>query len=227
MSSAKGKLLRLLSRVVLRQAQVVSVEDVAEGFRRITLRGALPRPEPGTKVQMLLPSDDVRTYSPIPSDEEGSVTLLCWKHAGGPGARWVSSVAPRERVRFLGPQRSLDLPATPMIVVGDETSIGVAASFASARPAGVQAVLHCASPDAARLAAASVGLERTHIVGGDSGAREVIEAVVAARDEAPTAKVFLTGGSDLLVEVRAALRKRGIDDITSKAYWVPGKTGLD
>lgn len=225
MSSVKGKLLRLGS-ALLPRASVIACADAGAEFRRITLRSTAPRPAPGTKLQLLLPSDDVRTYSPIASPAEGEMVLLGWKHAGGPGARWVAEVTVGSELYFAGPQRSLDLPEGPVVIVGDETSAAVAASYASERPGQVQAVFQGGSPDAVHSAAESVGLRPAQVAArGDTAG--LVAAIVAAHERAPQASVGLTGGSDLVVAVREALRTRGIRSIKTKAYWIPGKTGLD
>lgn len=54
-----------------------------------------------------------------------------------------------------------------------------------------------------------------------------VEAIVAAHARSPQATVGLTGGSELVGAVREALRTRGIPNIKTTAYWIPGKTGLD
>ncbi|MBM4362702.1 MAG: hypothetical protein FJ104_08475, partial [Deltaproteobacteria bacterium] len=53
-------------------------------------------------------------------------------------------------------------------------------------------------------------------------------ARVTARLEAtPGASVVLTGGAPLVVAVRDALRRAGVAGLTTKPYWIPGKSGLD
>lgn len=223
MSSVKGKLLRLGS-ALLRRASVVACKEVA-GFRHVTLRSDAPRPAPGTKLQLLLPTDDVRTYTPIAGDD-GAMVLLGWMHAGGPGARWISQVAVGSELPFAGPQRSLELPDGPVVIVGDETSVAVAASYAAARPGQVHAILQGSSPDELRAAAESVGLRPAHVSArGDTNG--LVDAIASAHATAPSATLGLTGGSELIVAVRDALRTRGIRNIKTKAYWIPGKTGLD
>lgn len=225
MSSVKGKFLRFGS-ALLPRASVIACVDVGAEFRRITLRSSAPRPAPGTKLQLLLPSDDVRTYSPIASPEQGEIVLLGWKHAGGPGARWVSEVAVGSELHFAGPQRSLALPKGPVVIVGDETSVGVAASYAFERPGQVHAIFQGRTPDALRAAADSVGLRPVHVAAsGDT--QGLVDAIAAVHASAPEATIGLTGGSELVVAVRDALRTRGIRNIKTKAYWIPGKTGLD
>lgn len=224
MSSVKGKLLRLGS-TLLRRATVVSCRDVGASFRHITLRSDAPRPAAGAKLQLLLPTDDVRTYTPIAS-ADGTMVLLGWKHAGGPGARWISEVEAGSELPFAGPQRSLDLPKGPVVIVGDETSVGVAAAYALQRAGQVSVLLQGGSPEELSMAAQSVGLQPTHIAArGDTFG--LVDAIVAAHASSPHATLGLTGGSELIVSVRDALRARGIRSIKTKTYWIPGKSGLD
>ena len=221
--STKGKLARLLGGVLLRSARIVDATDVG-GFRRLVLRTDAPRAAAGTKLQLLLPSDDMRTYSPVASAE--GVVLLGWRHAGGPGARWLAEATTGMDVRFVGPQRSLDLPPGPVIVVGDETSVAVAASYETERPGQIRTVLGAGSVDDVRSAAESVGLRSLEVL--PRGAIEpLVEATAAASAATPGATIALTGGSELVLAVRRGLRGRGIRRVTTKAYWVPGKRGLD
>lgn len=225
MPSAKGKLVRWFGSLVLRHARVVTAEDVGSGFRRLLLQGDTGTPGPGDKLQVLLPTDDVRTYSPI-TQAEGAIVLLGFVHGEGPGAAWLSTVEVGATVSFAAPQRSLSLPPGPVIVVGDETSIAVAASFERARPGAVHAVFEAQRPDAVASAAQSVGLDPAHVAARGE-LSSLVQAVVTARATLPNATIALTGGSDLVVAVRAALREKGIRDVKAKAYWIPGKTGLD
>lgn len=225
MPSAKGKLVRWFGSVVLRHARVMAAEDVGPGFRRLQLQGDTGTPGPGDKLQVLLPTDDVRTYSPI-AEPDGSIVLLGVERAGGPGAAWLSTVEVGATVSFAAPRRSLTLPPGPVILVGDETSVAVAAGFERARPGSVHAVFQAQRPDAVEKAAQSVHLKPAHVAPRE-GLASVVGAVLAARALAPNATVALTGGSELVVAVRAALRERGLRDVKTKAYWIPGKTGLD
>lgn len=223
MSSVKGKLTRLLGGMFLRSATIASAEEVGT-FRRLVLRADVPTARAGTKLQILLPSDDVRTYSPIAT--QGGIALLGWKHAGGPGAEWMSNAKVGEEVRFVGPQRSLELAAGAVILVGDETSVAVASAFEAERPGQVQAVFQARAVDDIRAAAQALGLQGIAVV--PNGATDaVVSAVLAAREALPNATLALTGGSELVVAVRTALRARGIRDVKTKPYWIPGRAGLD
>lgn len=224
MSSMKGKLARLLGGMLLKNATVASTEDVGQGFRKLLLRGDIQTPRAGTKLQMLLPSDDMRTYTPIAT--ANGVALLGWKHAGGPGARWISEAKVGDEVRFVGPQRSLELAAGPIILVGDETSVAVASALHSERSGEVQVVLQAGSVEDVQIAADAMGLHDARVVArADAGA--LVEAAIAAQNASPQAVFALTGGAETVTALRAALRTRGISNIKTKPYWVPGVAGLD
>jgi len=223
MPSVKGRIVRLVSGVLLERAAVVSVQAIG-GFQRVLLRCDIRRFSAGAKVQLLLPSDDVRTYSPIRSPD--GMVLLGWKHAGGPGARWMSIARVGDELPFVGPQRSLELDAGPVVLIGDETSVAVAAAFAVERPGHVHAIIQSDAASDVHEAAASVGHHHVDVVArGDTAA--TVDAVAGKLSTSPDAVVALTGGSELVVGVRDALRRTGVRSIKTKTYWIPGKTGLD
>jgi len=212
-----------MSGLLLRRAVVEAVQQIG-GFARVVLRSDLGTFPAGTKVQILLPSDDVRTYTPVLAPE--GLLLLGWKHAGGPGSRWLSSARVGEVLPFVGPQHSLELPAGRVVLVGDETSVAVAASLSSARPGQVHAIIQSNAASDVHEGAASVGLREALVVPAGNHA-DVARAVSAHLAKWPDALVALTGGSPLIVATRDALRRDGIRHIKTKTYWVPGRTGLD
>jgi len=223
MASTKGKLLRLFSAFGLERATLDSLQEIGS-FRRMYLRCNVKAFSAGAKVQLLLPCDDTRTYTPIPAP--GGIALLGWKHGDGPGSRWLEQVRVGDELPFVGPQRSLELGAGPVVLIGDETSVAVAAAFAMQRPGQVHTVIQSDAASDVRQAAASVGLQHVDIVvRGDTGA--TVSAVAAKLSTSTNAVVALTGGSELIVDVRDALRHAGVRNIKTKTYWIPGKTGLD
>lgn len=224
MSSMKGKLARLLGSAVLTSARVVTVDVVGQSFRKLRLSSDAPTPQAGTKIQLLLPSDDMRTYSPIAA--EGGMVLLASTQAGGPGARWMAQVQSGDELRFFRPQPSLALRAGPVIIVGDETSLAVAAAFEAERSGQVHAVFAANSVDDVQAAVAAVGLRNAAVMPREK-IDDIIEAVFAAQSATPEAIVALTGGSELIVALRTQLRARGVQNIKTKSYWVPGRCGLD
>jgi len=222
-SSPKGKIFRLLSSALLTQTTVVEAVE-AGGFRRLRLPAGLGVGGAGDKLQLLLPSDDTRTYTPIPSAE--GPMLLGWLGAGGPGAAWFGAVAPGDPVLFLGPQRSLVVPPGPVVIVGDETSVAVAAAFAAERPGAGAALIEAGDLGGTRAAAASVGLGPIEVFGREQTAA-VVAAVGARLAAMPGATVALTGGAARIVSVRAALTAAGLPRAQTKTYWIAGRRGID
>lgn len=223
MASTKGRIVRLLSGFTLERATIVSAEKIGR-FQRLQLRSSVSAPAPGTKVQLLLPSDDMRTFTPVPSPE--GMLLLGWKHGDGPAARWLAQAQTGDELPFVGPQRSLEVEAGPVIVVGDETSIAVAAAYALNRPGQIHAVIQSNAASEVRDVAGSLGLDRVHLV-AQADTSATVRAVRAMLAATPDAAVALTGGSNLVVAVRQGLREAGVQNIKTKTYWIPGRTGLD
>jgi NADPH-dependent ferric siderophore reductase len=89
-----------------------------------------------------------------------------------------------DELTFMGPQRSLSLDPGPVILVGDETSVAVAASFELERPGQVHGVFLVQAPDAAREAAQAVGVRSAHVAVGHDIA-SAVEAVVVQRAKSP------------------------------------------
>ncbi|WP_335958284.1 hypothetical protein [Acinetobacter bereziniae] len=223
MASTKGKIIRLFSRFALERATVLSVEAFG-GFQLVRLRSTIDGYAAGTKVQLLLPSDEVRTYTPIRHPE--GMLLLGWKHADGPGARWLAEVQPGAIIPFIGPQRSLSIDDSPIVLVGDETSVAVAAALSIERPGFVHAVIQSDAPSDVCLAAKAVGLDNVDVVlRADINA--IVDAVSDRLSVVRNSVVVLTGCSDLIVAVRDRLRSGGVQNIKTKTYWIPGKVGLD
>lgn len=226
MPSAKGRLLKLLGGIALREAGIDEAHDLGRRYRLLHLSGegvATPGFEPGDKVQVLLPSDDVRTYTPI--GWNGRSSLLVYLHSAvTPGPRWARAAKAGDRLRFIGPQRSLQLPPGKAVLVGDETSIAVAAAYARGR--SVVAVIEADDVDEARAAAAAVGLGDARIVRREgAGYRALADAALAAGAGDAGAVIGITGGAALIQGVRALVRERAT--VKVKAYWAPGKVGLD
>lgn len=223
MSSMKGRIVRLLAGAVLQRATVVSTQEIG-GFRRLLLSGEIPKFAAGAKVQLLLPTDDMRTYTPIP-DLEG-MRLLGWREAGGPGTRWLSHVRQGDELRFLGPQRSLELERGPTVIVGDETSVALAAAFAIERPGRVHAVIQSDAAGDVRSAVDSSAFAQLDVVPrGDTCS--TVEAIADSLYDSPHASMALTGASGLVASVRDALRRAGVQNMKTKTYWIPGRSGLD
>ncbi|HNH47310.1 MAG TPA: siderophore-interacting protein [Myxococcota bacterium] len=230
MSSLKGQILNLFGKSFLAKATVLSVEDVGPLYRRLRLSTDLKKEgayQPGDKIQILLPSLDVRTYTPVGWSAEGETEILVFRHTpGSPAGVWAAEVKVGDHFSFAGPQRSLNIPSGPALLVGDETSIAVAAAYTRHRPGLVASILEVGEESAARDAAKALGLAQATVVGrGD--APGLSSAILESWRAAPQVSVGLTGSGSLVQRAREVLREHGGPSPRIKAYWVPGKTGLD
>ena len=81
------------------------------------------------------------------------------------------------------------------------------------------------------LNAAAVGLASPELFVREADAsahhQRLAGAATAAGAGAPGVSVGLCGGAALIQGVRAALREKGVSGVKVKAYWAPGKVGLD
>lgn len=233
-----GRLGRALTRMLMKQARVVEAEPVAEGFRLMTLES----PEfkglqwaPGHKLQIAMGSVFVaRTFTPIEWDAAaGRTRILGYAHGNGPGSAWVCNTKPGDECDVFGPRASLDVSraASMRVVLGDETSIGLAYALSRHAPtsplrcllevnafANTRDVLTRLDVDGVEL------FERTE----DNAHIEDLERPLSAL-AATGATFFLTGNASSIQRLRRTLKATGVpaSRLMSKAYWAPGKTGLD
>lgn len=236
MASAKALLGSALGRFVFHDAAVAQTRDLSPRLRRIDLEGEALRGrswEPGDKVQVFLPAVGTRTFTPLFWDaEKGATAFLVYLHGSGPGSAWGRNVEVGARVQLFGPRRSLALgePAEPLVLFGDETSLGVAHALGAGRSSGVAAVLEVSHPDEVsdalhELGLAEAGIARTP---GDGHLAEVAVRLKVELEARPEARLVMTGSAPSIQAVQRRFRNEGFRRSSKvKAYWSPGKTGLD
>lgn len=175
-----------------------------------------------------------RTYTPMSWDAgNGRTRLLAFAHGDGPGSRWADGLREGDTCQFFGPRHSLDLTRfeAPIVLFGDETSFGLAAALRDNLQAG--GALHMfETTDVAEsrqvLEAISLGEARLIARSPDDAHLAAVEAEML-RLAANGARFVLTGKASSIQRVSRALKAAGIASsrIKAKAYWAPGKTGLD
>ena len=233
-----GRLSRALLRMLMKHALVTSAEPVADGFRLMTLES--PGFEgcrwvPGQKVQIAMGSAFVaRTFTPIGWDAAaGRTRVLGYEHGSGPGSAWIRDARPGDECDVFGPRTSLDIGQAPgrRVLFGDETSIGLACAFnrhTADHP--LQCLLEVNTVAAARDVAARLDLDGVELFGRakNDAHLEDIEGRLPAL-AAAGATFVLTGKASSIQHLRRALIALGTprSRLISKAYWAPGKTGLD
>lgn len=233
-----GRLGRVLLRMLMKQARIVQAESIAEGFRLITLES----PEfdgqqwtPGQKVQIAMGSAFVaRTFTPIDWNTATRQTrILGYAHGNGPGSEWIRRAQAGQACDVFGPRASLDGgdPAGLRVVFGDETSIGLAHALGHRAPDNPPRCLFEVNALApAREALARLDLRRTELFPRTENEAHLQDLERRLAELASAGATFLlTGKAPSIQRLRRCLKALGTpaSRIASKAYWAPGKTGLD
>ncbi|MEO8702368.1 MAG: siderophore-interacting protein [Kofleriaceae bacterium] len=235
MASGKGLLVNALGRLILRESVIRSIHEISEHVRAIELAGEGLKGASwiaGDKLQLLLPSLEMRTYTPVRWDRSGGVTeLVVYHHGETPGARWCRAAKPGDRCRFVGPQRSLRWdPARPALLFGDETSYAVAQALARAATSTIGFVFEVGSTLEADRVFAATKLEAVTVERGaqDRHLAEVARHVRGVLARQPGTQLLLTGRAQSIQSIRSLLRTdNGPRPDATKAYWAVGKVGLD
>ena len=229
---------RTLSRLLLRTTRVAAVRPVSKNFRLIDLQGeALQGVEwaAGQKLQIKVGSPLMaRTFTPILFDAECGLTrILGYAHGAGPGSDWLRRIAPGDECQVFGPRGSLDVgsAAGPTVLFGDETSFGLAAAMSGhGMPRGdFRCCFEVTEIEEATLAAQALEIIPTALVKRHNEAKvaATIEQLLSTSSDAT--QYVLTGRAQFIQVVKKMLKQRGVSSsrVKAKAYWSPGKTGLD
>ncbi len=235
-----GRLTALLMRWLFRQATVAKVEALSEHVRLITLAGeSLKTVEwiAGQKIQIAVGGNANRTYTPISWDvRHGETRLLAFSHGDGPGSVWASTVRVGEMCQFFGPRPSLDLDGLGELpfLFGDETSFGLAQALCAKRaPSGTGAFLfEVTSVEASEQVWHASGMPRAIFVQRaehDAHLAEIEAQTLKILTDWAPANFVLTGKASSIQCIGKLLKKQGVTSsrLKAKAYWAPGKAGLD
>ena len=222
-----------IQKLFTRSAHVVDIVDIGSAFRIITLGGDGLRHvawTPGDKLQVQLGGWVQRTYTPIDWDPvAGRTRILACLHADGPGTHWARMLRTGDACILFGPRKSLQPASASVIVFGDETALGLAAALNG--PA-THVLLEVASLDHTLPALRRLGLDRAHACARAVGDAHLVllEARLAALLMTdPGAEIILAGRAAAIQHMTRFLRQTevGTGRRQSKAYWAPGKKGLD
>lgn len=229
----------MLWRMLMRPAVVSACEPVGDHFRLLTLSGAALRGvgwKPGQKLQVAMGTGflSTRTYTPIDWDEAGGhARILAFVRGETPGSAWAQDARVGDHYDVFGPRASVDLSWArgPLRIFGDETSIGLASALQSSAPGrSVICRFEAAQPDAAALACDHLGLHDAKIFARmvDETHLDLIEAELPAL-AVGGATFVLSGRAQAIQRFRQALKRLSVPGprIVAKAYWAPGKVGLD
>ncbi len=221
-----------------RTAKVSAIDELTPQFRLVTLTGEALKDHTfvvGQKTQMQLGGFVSRTYTPMMWDTAaGQTKFLAYLHGDGPASRWAGTLTLGDDVAMFGPRGSLDLSkvAVPALLFGDETSFGLAHALAASGVSDVSFLFEVNALADAEQALAALGLANAVLVERLAGDMHLdgLEARMMQMVDARKPKQFvLTGKSVSIQRLSRALKARGVTtaEIKAKAYWAPGKTGLD
>lgn len=236
MSSPLTGLVEAVSRPLFRTVRVVGVEEVTARVRLVALDGLEAGSwRPGDKVQVRMAGLTTRTYTPVatPAGADG-LRIVGFVHGDGPGARWVRGLEPGTEAAVFGPRRSLDCSGLDgrVVVVGDETSVGLLAAVAGVAGPGVEAIFEATDPDDVLAPAARLGLVDPQVVprAADGAHRSALADLVAERlGPDGDATLVISGDAATVAAVRRHLKEVGVRPARTlaKAYWAEGRRGLD
>ena len=240
MTKVTERLADLASGVFLSSAQVTDVQRLTERFVQIDLQAESFRTTswtPGAKLQIRprRGTMSLRTYTPVRWDtEQGGTRLVAHTHGDGPGRDWFRAVQVGDVCEFIGPRGSIDLRelSGPVLFVGDESSIGLAAAL---REVGrdVRYVFEAADPAELTGALDRLGLAEGAVVLERSEDRAAL--IHEAAGTPGPFDLVVTGDAATVHAVRRASREwtagpgttKGPRRTLGKAYWAKGRTGLD
>ncbi|MES2195957.1 MAG: siderophore-interacting protein [Pseudomonadota bacterium] len=233
-----GRLGKMLIRMFMKRATVANCEPIGEDFRLITLESPQFKGiawTPGQKIQIALGSAFcARTFTPIEWDTTaGRTRLLAYAHGAGPGSEWIRSVKPGDACDIFGPRASLDVSRAvgPVVIFGDETSLGLAFAIARHDPSRtVRCLLELNSRGSARHVPAQLGLGETELFARQPQEAHLGDIEQRIRTFATSGATFvLTGKANSIQRLRRTLKALNVPTsrLVTKAYWAPGKVGLD
>lgn len=251
MASAKALFGAMVGRLLFREVKVTAVRDVAPRLRLVDVCGASLRGvawTPGDKIQVYLPSEGMRTYTPMCWDADaGTSKLLLYVHGGPtsssgrlsrttgdktPGASWAARLRAGDRFQFFGPRGSIafrDL-GRRVVFVGDETSFAAACALRDTRVEATS-VFEVDDDVASKAALREIGLGGAATVerrSDDGHIVDLLDRVAEALGTLPGAALTMTGKAQTIQALRAGLKSRGLlRPGKVKAYWSVGKAGLD
>ena len=240
MSTLSGIASNVLERLLFRPVTVVSVECIGERFRLLRMEGEgfrSVRWTAGQAIQIFLGNLTKRTYTPMNLDTNmGSACFLFYLHGDSPGSRWAASVKVGDTCQVTRPQDSLDFASVtvPVLFFGDETSFAAAQTLDRCQSSGgaPRYVFEVESCVQSEVVLNRLGLENVLLITKERDGSHLHPvaaklAELAAMMSSPL--LVLTGQARSIQSIRKRLKQdySTLPKSKVKAYWSPGKTGMD
>lgn len=236
-----GRLENAMYKLFARNARVASIESLSEHFLDVRLEGEALRHvdwTPGDKIQVLFGGWVQRTYTPFEWDAaRGRTRFLVYLHGDGPSAQWARALNMGDDCVLFGPRSSVDLTKgrSTMLVFGDETTVGLARAWDAVPipPSIPRLLLEVSAPTEVRTVLERLGVRTSHDIvqrlPDDSHVAALAERALTLYRNDAVEHVVLTGKAGSIQTIRRHLLQHGAHSgqFQNKAYWAPGKKGLD
>lgn len=219
-----------------RPATVTAVDVLAPTLRKVTFEGENLRGKPwaaGQEIEFHVAAGDFRHYTPSVFDRTaGHLEVIFSTRAGGPGSHWVANLSPGDTVGVMGPGGGVaTLPAEPgtrLVLLGDITTAGLFHGLLTAAgPVDASGAVEVHPDDRNAVKHLLPGL---HVLDAGDEPGSALTAWADRLDTPSSApvRVLIAGHAQTAQRIRSLLRARGFGrrDVTVKAYWATGKTGL-
>jgi NADPH-dependent ferric siderophore reductase len=255
MSTLSNLLSSAIEKLLFHPVTITHTDTIGRRFRSVRLQGEVFKGVnwvPGQAAQFYLGNLTKRAYTPMGMEPvAGSAEFLFYMHGGGPGSAWAGSLKVGDGCKIMRPKDSLDFTNFEgrAIFFGDETSMAAAYALQSCRKTDARHrfVLEVTSAAEAKSVADRLGLEDVTLY-QKTGDGEHLEEVVRKLAESANRKTdgaddfdkadrskdrfsqwIFTGQARSIQLVQKGLRGLGVEVRSSKvrAYWSPGKTGMD
>ncbi len=240
MPTFTGVLSNAVEKLLFHPMTVTSTERIEDRFCVAHIQGKSllgVKQVSGQAVQFFLGNLTKRAYTPMNLDPAtGSASFLFYLHGGGPGSAWAAKVKAGDTCQVMRPKDSLDFTnfSRPALFFGDETSFAAAqALHACGRdPVNNRYVLEVNSPAQAEIMLARLGVGNTILVQkAEDGSHlaAVASALMHHASAMHAPQWIFTGQARSIQKLQGSLKMAGVQISKSKvrAYWSPGKTGMD
>ena len=240
MSGLTSFLSSAIEKFLFHPMTVTESEVIGSHFRLIRMQGEEfkgVRWTPGQAVQIYLGNLTKRAYTPMDLDPEaGSARFLFYLHGGGPGSAWAATLKTGDICQVMRPKDSLDFTAfkESVLFFGDESSLAAAQALHRYRKNTLRTrlILEVTSPQEVEMVTAKLALENVALFEkkhDGSHLEKIVTRLVEDASALGSPQWVFTGQARSIQSIRKLLSAAGIESSNSKvkAYWSPGKTGMD
>jgi NADPH-dependent ferric siderophore reductase len=169
----------------------------------------------------------IRRFDPV----DRVLDLHMVTESDGPGATWVRALNVGDTVEAIGPRGKITIAdgVDEHLFIGDDVSAPAIAAMVEALPAGSSAtvVVEIAEPvDELKIDPAydiDVAWTWLHRNGRPAGEPDALMSAVGAVSLPDGVHAYVFGEARVVLAISAALKERGVERLSPKAYWGRGR----